>query len=82
MSKILNFAAANIHNCRLCSIILDGFLRESAVKPVSNMIGRSKENQVNHCYKIFVNSLQALAEQKILQIALIMVEKYLEKITL
>lgn len=30
----------------LNSVILDGFLRESAVKPVSNMIGKYKENQL------------------------------------
>ena len=30
----------------LSSIVLDGFLRESAAKPVNSIIGRSKENQL------------------------------------
>jgi hypothetical protein len=44
---MLRMPRSQCSKCRHCySVILDGFLRESAVKPVSNMIGKYKENQV------------------------------------
>ncbi len=47
VGQMLRMPRSQCSKCRHCySVILDGFLRESAVKPVSNMIGKYKENQV------------------------------------
>ena len=39
----------------LHSLVLDGFLREPAAKPVNNMIGKTKENQLRKLWQILNN---------------------------
>ena len=39
----------------LHSLVLDGFLRETAAKPVNNMIGKTKENQLRKLWQVLNN---------------------------
>ena len=49
----------------LNTLVLDGFLRESAVKPVNNIIGKTKENQSWQLWQNlnFVDYMEMLSSQ-------------------